>query len=296
MDHRPNKRQKVGDNTSSYKEEALFNSDTLSKIISYLPSVDVLNLALTNKKFGISDDDKLSVIKKSTRIAIQDTATEEQLGALPHYDGESSLADYHYLQLLQAPLMFDQLVGAEYVDNEDKSCVRHSNTNTSIATAFSNNIMRAGKHYVSFIPHDNYHMMVGVMRPGQANESAEGLPIYRQFFQNFSPRWGKIGTWGNNKVHCCMYNAYNGWCHSSSWTHTIGSDARTWEGSEHMSSDGEIIGMLLDLDEGTLSVYKNGRKLGVMKRGLAGPYCWVVSKPIDLIARVRMERGTIPPN
>ena len=37
------------------------------------------------------------------------------------------------------------------------------------------------------------------------------------------------------------------------------------------------IGMLLDLDEGTLSVYKNGRKLGVMKRGLAGHYCWVVS-------------------
>ena len=29
------------------------------------------------------------------------------------------------------------------------------------------------------------------------------------------------------------------------------------------------IGMLLDLNEGTLSVYKNGRRLGLMKRGLA---------------------------
>ena len=34
--------------------------------------------------------------------------------------------------------------------------------------------------------------------------------------------------------------------------------------------------MLLDLDEGTLSVYKN-RRLGVMKRGLAGHYCWFAS-------------------
>ena len=37
------------------------------------------------------------------------------------------------------------------------------------------------------------------------------------------------------------------------------------------------IGMLLDLDEGTLSVYKNGRKLGVMKGWRAntvGLYLW----------------------
>ena len=92
----PNKRQKV-EETKSYKEEVLFNSDTLSKIISYLPSVDVLNLALTSKRFGILNNDELSVIKKSTHIAVHDTATEEQLAVLlPHYEGESSSADYHY--------------------------------------------------------------------------------------------------------------------------------------------------------------------------------------------------------
>ena len=109
---RPNKKQKVGDNTT-YKEEVLFNSDTLTKIISYLPSVDVLNLSLTCTRFGITntnDDD--SIIKESTRIAIQDFATEEQLAALPHYDGENSLADYHYLQVMRGPLAFDQLIGA----------------------------------------------------------------------------------------------------------------------------------------------------------------------------------------
>ena len=54
----------------------------------------------------------------------------------------------------------------------------------------------------------------------------------------------------------------------------------------------ESIGMLLDLDEGTLSVYKNGRKLGVMKRGLAGPYCWAVSLYRETQASIKRE--TIP--
>jgi len=66
-----------------------------------------------------------------------------------------------------------------------------------------------------------------------------------------------------------------------------------WYGSESMSS-GDELGILLDLDEGSLSVYKNGRKLGVMKRGLAGPYCWVVSMYIG--DQVTIKRGTVPPS
>ena len=50
--------------------------------------------------------------------------------------------------------------------------------------------------------------------------------------------------------------------------------------------------MLLDLDGGTLSVYKNGRKLGVMKRGLAGHYCWVVSLLSG--TQVTIKRGPVP--
>jgi len=32
--------------------------------------------------------------------------------------------------------------------------------------------------------------------------------------------------------------------------------------------------MLLDLDSGTLSVYQDGLRLGTLKDGLAGEYCW----------------------
>lgn len=70
------------DNIVIYKDEVLFNSDTLSKIISYLPSVDLLNLALTSKRFIHNDND--SIIKESARIVVHDIATEEQLAALPH--------------------------------------------------------------------------------------------------------------------------------------------------------------------------------------------------------------------
>mgnify|MGYP000630763393 CR=1 FL=1 len=55
------KKRKVEDSIT-YKEEVLFNSDTLSKVISYLPSVDLLNLALTSKRFGVSTNNNHSEV------------------------------------------------------------------------------------------------------------------------------------------------------------------------------------------------------------------------------------------
>jgi len=151
----PTKKQKVSD-IKTCKEEVLFNADILSKVIPCLPSIDVLNLALTCTRFGVSNTNDDSIIEKSASITVKNIATEEQLAALPHYNGDSTLADYHYLQLLKEPLTFDQLIGAvEYVNEEDKSFVRHSGQDYDWGTAISNNIMRAGKHYVSFTFHSN---------------------------------------------------------------------------------------------------------------------------------------------
>ena len=297
----PTKRQKVEDTTlksSKVKhvcvaEVVLFNSDTLSKIISYLPSVDALNLAITSKRFGISNDEgEQSLIEESARIAVQGLATEEQLAALPHYEGESSLADYHYLQLMRAPLTFDQLVGrAEYVDHEDKSCV--IGRGSSWVTAISNNILRAGKHYVSFKLLFSLGCFVGLMRPGQSNENASGCPFNKVFYQNFTQRFLSNNE---NNIMCCMYSTQIRFCISSRWPGPYFDGSRSqitedWEGMEKAVS-GDDIGMLLDLDEGTLSVYKNGRKLGVMKSGLAGPYCWAVSMMNN--TQVMIKRGMVP--
>ena len=295
---------------ATYKEEVLFNIDTLSKVISYLPSVDLVNLALTCKRFGVSNnnDAKVSLIEESARILVKEIATDDQLAALPCYDGETSLADYHYLQLMRSPLTFDQLVGdIEYanasssvgprcMNNVDKSCVRYSGhglSRTSWSTAFSNNVLRAGKHYVMFEVSSSSHPFVklGVMRPVKASQNASGAPDERSFFQHFSRRIGHGEH--NNKVHCCMYYSITGKCICTDWSETLAT-YKTLEGLEYLMSSGDILGLLLDLDEGTLSLYKNGRKLGVMKRGLAGPYCWVVS--ICKGVQVTIKRGTIPPS
>ena len=86
-----------------------------------------------------------------------------------------------------------------------------------------------------------------------------------------------------------MYNSYSGCCLSSDWEGDY--DSLPWDGMEELSSSCTI-GMLLDLDEGTLTVYKGGRKLGVMKRGLVGHYCWVVAMRPG--AKVTIKRETVP--
>lgn len=147
--------------------------------------------------------------------------------------------------------MFDQLVGeAEYVNVESKSCVAKCSV-TDWATAFSNNILRKGKHYVAFQALQSLTGMlyarIGVMRPGQANQDARhGTPVANEFYQNFSRRLGQGEC--NNNVQCCMYNASTGNCLSSDWGG--GRPAfDNWEGMESIKSGGEI-GMLLDLDAG----------------------------------------------
>lgn len=60
-----------------------------------------------------------------------------------------------------------------------------------------------------------------------------------------------------------------------------------WGGQEGIAG-GDVIGLLLDLDQGTLTVYINGRKLGVMKDGLTGEYCWGVDSFCGI---VKTERG-----
>ena len=151
--------------------------------------------------------------------------------------------------------------------------------------------MMAGKHYASFEASHGTDLLLGVMRPGEAKKNAKYSPMSPGFFNNFTQRAGSEQY--NNSVNCCMYKiglGFNGYCWSSDWVE--GNPViEAWDGMEDFSGSCKI-GMLLDLDEGTLSVYKNGRKLGVMKRGLAGQYCWVVALAVG--TQVTIKRGTVP--
>ena len=47
-----------------------------------------------------------------------------------------------------------------------------------------------------------------------------------------------------------------------------------WEGRQGAKEPGDRIGMLLDLDQGSMTVWKNGVKLGVIQvEGPSGPLC-----------------------
>jgi hypothetical protein len=52
--------------------------------------------------------------------------------------------------------------------------------------------------------------------------------------------------------------------------------------------------MLLDLDQGSMTVWKNGEQLGVIQaEGLSGPLCWAASLYYEG-SSVRLESAPLP--
>ena len=50
-----------------------------------------------------------------------------------------------------------------------------------------------------------------------------------------------------------------------------------WEGQQPAREQDDRVGMLLDLDQGSMTVWKDDEKLGVMMaEGRSGPLCWAV--------------------
>ena len=57
-------------------------------------------------------------------------------------------------------------------------------------------------------------------------------------------------------------------------------DGLVWSGSWGVVADELVesrIGMLLDFETGSMTVFRNDERLGVMETGLAGEYCWAAS-------------------
>jgi hypothetical protein len=77
------------------------------------------------------------------------------------------------------------------------------------------------------------------------------------------------------------------------WDVEGGEDAPWEDGHCSSGREGDRIGMLLDLDQGSMAVYKNDERLGVMATGLSGEYCWAVAMfaPGD---SVRIDVAALP--
>jgi hypothetical protein len=121
--------------------------------------------------------------------------------------------------------------------------------------AASKAVMRAGRHYAQFTVVGGDFSFFGVIRPG----------------------WDVEGGKNAHRVDGhCFYETFFG---------RRFPDDHGWEGMEDARWEGDRIGLLLDLAQGTMTVYKNER-LGVMATGLSGEYSWAMSTAGQSSARI----------
>jgi hypothetical protein len=128
-------------------------------------------------------------------------------------------------------------------------------------TAASKAVMRAGRHYAQFTGASG---TFGVIRPGWDVEGGQATAHHADGHCFYFTRDGRR-----------MPGYHN------------------WEGRQHAREQGDRIGLLLDLDQGTMTVYKNDERLGVMATGLSGEYSWAVSL-ILFNNSVRIEAAEAP--
>ena len=112
-------------------------------------------------------------MEAAARAVLHVKWTDEEKSSLPRHGEESWIGLYQeFLKLFRLPLQFDKLVGKfiRYVEGTDKTTVR---TNMTSTTAICSNIMRDGKHYVSFLiekknstsTEPSFVISCGIMRP-----------------------------------------------------------------------------------------------------------------------------------
>ena len=263
-------------------ESALANIDVLSQLASFLEAKDLCQVKATCKALGSANGgaalNGLSMADEAVRRIYED-ASDGEKAVLPRYEGESWIELYHHLLMLRGRLTFDQLVG-RYVKYRggDEACLQgvgFDRVGHFSHAICGNHVMRAGKHWATFTNSSGFpiYQTVCVVRPLPGWQK-RGLnwfnPGARCFHQDLQQE--RTGRWEGD-VHYCRINIMYGDCDWSVWT---GECVRlsNWEGRDNYDSNCTILGMLLDLDEGTLSVYQNGRRLGTLKDGLAGEYCW----------------------
>ena len=110
-------------------------------------------------------------------------------------------------------------------------------------SAASKVAMRSGRHFARFTVVEGESLFFGVVRPGWDVEG--GAQAFHE------------------DGHCFFDTAHDGKRYSGNFD---------WQGKQTARGQGDRIGMLIDLDQGSMPVWKNDAKLGVMQAaGLRGP-------------------------
>jgi len=223
-----------------------------------LTAKDLVCLRLTCRRFGIKciviggasqRRRKVSLVEEAARRWVAG-CSEQERGWVSHRLGESWLSLMHEVEVLRLPLAFGW-THASITLSEDGAVATKNVQDWCRRTAPSKVVMRSGRHFAQITtvqPHQQVYF--GVVRP----DVEGGQPL-----ENF----------------CHFYSTYTGKHYINTRRHEEGSD---WEGAQTAKEQGDRVGMLLDLDQGSVTVYKNDDRMGVMvAEGLSGPLCWAVS-------------------
>ena len=289
-------------------------NDATVHIASFLGANDIAWLGRTCGHFGRScvrsDGQMTSLVEEFAGRVFDDSATDYEKSVLV---GGRKIKMLHELELMRLPLYFKQLIGdgdvIKYSQwHHDMSTISMSYSSDNV-TAISNHMMMTGKHYVKFCMRgDPNNLDFGVMRPIK-DWDKKGLRSFDPTCYHDQLRQGNLRKqllaerteqWGD-ELHCCIYHSFDGRCFHANWNDEDKDEGGDWEGMEPLAQTGQPIGemdvfkvgLLLDLNSGTLSVFKDGRLLGVMKEGLTGAYCWCFGSYMAT-CEVKIERG-IPP-
>ena len=165
---------------------------------------------------------------------------------MPQLNGETWLGVMHEVELLRLPLLFGRS-HADVTLSEGGAVATRGVVAGATRAATSIVVMRSGRHFVQFTVVEGDEILFGVIRADWDSEGGVNLE--------------------DVDGHCF-------YCTDDGLRFPGFND---WEGMQTAEEPGDRIGLLLDLDQGSMTVWKDEEKLGVMvAEGLSGPYCWAV--------------------
>ena len=182
--------------------------------------------------------------------------SEQERGWTPRVERESWLGLMREVAVLRVPPVFGRAHGSSTLS--EGGAVATQGAGGGYRAAASKAVMRSGRHFASnTLLEGSTSTFFGVIRPGWDVEGGMYAP--------------------DGDGHCFYWTA-------DGQRYPDGSE---WEGRED-ANEGDRIGMLLDLDQGSMTIWKNDVRLGVMQaEGLRGPLCWAVEQRGQHTDRVR---------
>jgi hypothetical protein len=183
-----------------------------------------------------------SIAEEVARRSIVD-CTDQERGWVPRRGRESWLGLRWEVESLRRGAVFGRSHAGITLSEGGALATKREVGNHYYRTAVSKGVMRAGRHYAQFTVVRGRDFFLGVIRPGWDVEQEEDV---------------------TEVTGHCFYATHSG---------SRRPGFHDWEGMQG-AMEGDRIGLLLDLDQGTMTVYKNDERLGVMATGLSGECSW----------------------